>query len=98
MCDYIFLDDKIPALTVRKNKDKEVNNNGRQLLDLCKTTNIIIVNRRMGSDRNIGEHTRLNYNGRKLWIRWLSIIHCLIKSVISKLSVSTPVCRTCTAL
>ena len=62
MSDYILLDDEVSALPERKNKDRKVNNNGRQLVNLCKITDLVIVNGRTGFDRS-GEYTCLNYNG-----------------------------------
>ena len=46
----------------RVNKDKTVNSNGKKLIKLCKENNMIIVNGRTGSDREIGE---LTFNSKK---------------------------------
>ena len=47
----------------RKNKDKVLDNNGRKLLLLCQTANLIIANGRLHSDRYIGEFTYCGHNG-----------------------------------
>ena len=78
--DYISLDDETPALPIRKNRDEKVNNNCRQLVDLCKTTDFIILNGRTGSDRNIGEYTCLNYNGRSA-VDYMIVDHSLFDQV-----------------
>ena len=60
----------------------------------AKQTDIINVNGRTGFDRNTGEHTCLNYNGRSVVDYMIVAVQCLIKSVISELSV----CWVCTSL
>ena len=51
----------------RKSKDKEVDNkHGTQLLDLCKSTGMLILNGRMGRDKGIGEFTRDDTTGRSV--------------------------------
>ena len=40
---------------MRSNLDKLVNNNGRQLIELCKTANLKFLNGRFGSDKSIGQ-------------------------------------------
>ena len=47
----------------RFSKDaRPVNNNGRQLLDICKTSGLVIVNGRLGNDKGIGRATRVMGN------------------------------------
>ena len=41
----------------RKNEDRVVNKNGINLIDLCKATDLKIMNGRMGQDKNIGKFT-----------------------------------------
>ena len=41
----------------RKSLDNKRNNNGFQLLEICKNNNLSILNRRFGADRNIGNYT-----------------------------------------
>ena len=41
----------------RSNKDTNVNNNGKKLIELCKCHDLCIVNGRIGSDKNIGNTT-----------------------------------------
>ena len=47
----------------RSNQDKTINTNGRQLLDVCKMTNLRILNGRVGDDAGIGATTCHKYNG-----------------------------------
>ena len=48
----------------RCNQDKNVNNNGRKLIELCNISDLKIVNGRVPSD-NLGEFTCYNKNGGK---------------------------------
>ena len=48
----------------RVNKDKTINENGKDLINLCKRNNMIIINGRTGSDREIGEVTFQSKNGK----------------------------------
>ena len=50
-------------MTDRKNKDKVLDKNGRKLLLLCQSANLIIANGRLHNDRNIGEFTYCGHNG-----------------------------------
>ena len=43
--------------TKRTNKDSTINNNGKQLIQMCQLHELCIVNGRIGSDRNIGSLT-----------------------------------------
>ena len=47
----------------RINKDKTINVPGRNLIDLCKTHDLCIVNGRFGSDKGIGDFTCYTHNG-----------------------------------
>ena len=47
-------DNEIP---LRKSRDIILDNYGRRLLDLCKSTNLLIANGRLGDDKNIVEFT-----------------------------------------
>ena len=55
--------DRDYEMTDRKNKDKVLDKNGRKLLLLCQSGNLIIANGRLHSDRNIGEFTYCGHNG-----------------------------------
>ena len=48
----------------RASDDKSTNNFGNQLLQMCKTTNLIIVNGRLGYDKGIGKVTCSNSRGQ----------------------------------
>ena len=41
------------------------NNYGKQLLSLCKTTGLYIVNGRMGADLGVGGYTRVDTTGKR---------------------------------
>ena len=51
------------GLTERSNKDLKINNNGRKLIILCKTTGLILTNGRVGKDSGIGQTTCRTANG-----------------------------------
>ena len=42
---------------LRVNSDKQVNNMGRKLIEMCRSLNLIIINGRFGKDRQIGKKT-----------------------------------------
>ena len=48
----------------RTNMDKTINRNGEALIKLCKENNVIIVNGRTGSDREIGDITFKSKKGK----------------------------------
>lgn len=48
----------------RKSRDLVLDNYGRRLLDLCKATNLLIANGRLGDDKDIGEFTCVTNRGR----------------------------------
>ena len=64
--DFVELDNEHNEVPSRRNRDKIINTNGRCLLDLCKTTEMSIVNGRIGSDKGIGEFTCITHNGKSL--------------------------------
>lgn len=47
----------------RVNKDRVIDTYGRRLLELCKSTNLLIANGRWGFDNNIGDFTYLGERG-----------------------------------
>ena len=47
----------------RYNKDVHVNNNGKQLIDLCISLNLKILNGRFGDDKGIGKYTCTSVRG-----------------------------------
>ncbi len=51
--------------TVRYNSDKGINNNGRNLIEMCKCMDLKIVNGRFGSDKGIGDFTCHTTRGGK---------------------------------
>ena len=52
--------------TERMNSDRQLNNNGRRLLELCKATDLKIVNGRLGKDKNVGNFTCFNNFGKSV--------------------------------
>ena len=44
-------------ITNRVNKDKCLNHNGKKLIELCKISDLKIVNRRIGTDKSFGNYT-----------------------------------------
>ena len=50
-------------LVKRFNQDKIINENGEQLVELCKTSNLSIINGRIGKDFKVGSYTFENNQG-----------------------------------
>ena len=71
--DYILFDHYIEAglniniestdIPPRENKDHVIDSYGKRLIVLCKTTNQLIANGRLGSDKGIGEFTFYGQKG-----------------------------------
>ena len=75
--NYIsFLTDSNLPLN-RKNIDKGKNNFGKLLINLCKGQNLFIMNRRVGSDNNIGELTCRNASAVDYFICSPNFIKCI---------------------
>ena len=55
--------DALGIETSRFNQDKTVNNNGRRLIEMCRSVDVTIANGRLGSDRGIGSFTCQKTNG-----------------------------------
>ena len=51
-------------LQPRCNKDKTINQQGKALIELCKSTDLKIINGRYGDDSDIGSYTCCKYNGK----------------------------------
>ena len=62
--DLSFFEDNNILSRKRVNKDKIINENGKDLINLCKRNTMIIINGRTGSDREIGEVTFQSKNGK----------------------------------
>ena len=60
--DDTHLSDLI-TVTPRVNKDHVLDRKGKQLLELCQATSLIIGNGRLHSDLGIGEYTYHSHNG-----------------------------------
>ena len=70
--DIDYLDDDIVnmynteySLPPRCNEDKIINQQGKALIELCKSTDLKIINGRYGNDRNIGSYTCYKYKWQK---------------------------------
>ena len=53
-------------IPLHSNKDTVIDNNGRRLLDLCKSTGLLIGNGRLCADKDIGEFTCITPRGRSV--------------------------------
>ena len=59
---------------LRISQDQMVNNEGNLLLDICKSNNLLILNGRCGSDKNIGAMTFRNQSV-------IDLFYCLVPSI-----------------
>ena len=50
-------------IPLRVNKDHVIDTNGRRLIDLCKSTGLIIANGRLHKDLQLGEYTYCSHGG-----------------------------------
>ena len=50
----------------RVSRDPIIDNYGRRLLDLCKSTDLVIANGRLSEDNQFGEYTCINPRGRSV--------------------------------
>ena len=53
-------------IPLRTSKDSVTDNYGRRLLDLCKSTGLIIANGRLGADKYIGDFTCITPRGQSV--------------------------------
>ena len=65
--DCIDIDSEGLEASERTNKDSKINTNGRSLIDVCKTTDMLILNGRSGEDRGVGNFTCNNYTTEGVW-------------------------------
>ena len=56
----------------RRSQDKDVNDFGRKLIDLCQASNLVILNGRVGDDKNEGKYTFFNHRGKSI------VDYCLV--------------------
>ena len=94
--DYVSFDEAInvpvlpddyetDAALVRLSQDKNVNSNGRKLLDFCKLNGLRICNGRFGQDKGVGKYTYIGSTGSSVVdyvIMSPSLIECLSKFYI----------------
>ena len=52
------------SLPPRLNEHKIINQQGKSLIELCKSTDFKIINGRYGDDRDIGSYTCYKYNDK----------------------------------
>ena len=50
---------------VSEDVNRRVNNQGKRLIDLCKSVGVIMVNGRVGADKGVGKYTRIDSCGHK---------------------------------
>ena len=65
LIDYIDIYDEDEQKPPRLNGDLKVNTNGRLLIDLCKTAEMVLVNGRLNI-RNSGDHNCITHNGERV--------------------------------
>ena len=64
-CVDDFVSDMVQeSFTKRVNQDKQINKNGRELIELCKVTELKILNGRVGKDEGVGKYTCLTGMGQ----------------------------------
>ena len=57
-------DDNFTEIPIRTSSDKKpLNSSGTDLIEFCKETGFVILNGRVGKDKNVGVFTCINYNG-----------------------------------
>ena len=65
----------------RYSMDKSTNDNGKSLLELCKTFDLRILNGRFGEDKNVGKFTCHKKNGKSV-VDYILISDCLAPFVL----------------
>ena len=70
---------------LRTSRDQLVNNEGNLLLDICKSNNLLILNGRCGSDKNIGAMTFRNQSVIDYSIVFYQALHFVKMFTISDL-------------
>ena len=65
LIDYIDINDEDEQVTPRFNKDSKINTIGRLLIDLCKTTKMILVNGRL-NNKNSSDYSCITHNGESV--------------------------------
>ena len=63
LTDHVNLEESATNVPMRLNRDDKINTNGRSLTDLCKSTDLCILNGRLGNDAKLGDFTCYTYNG-----------------------------------
>ena len=61
--DYIMDE---PLTETIANKDKMINNSWKNLIELCKTCDLRIINGRVGDDAGIGNYTFMKHCGQSV--------------------------------
>ena len=80
--DCLLLDGEVNNIESRANRDTKINSNGRLLVDLCKTTEIAILNGRIGEDKHIGEFTCVTHIGKSS-VDYFLAKHCCFDSILN---------------
>ena len=78
-CDYLPLpeDYEVDEVLPRASKDKAINENGKELIDLCISANLRIANGRLHDDAQIGNFTCCSYSGNSV-VDYLAVDQTLI--------------------
>ena len=63
--DCLLLDGGLNNIESRANRDTKINSIVRLLVDTCKTTEVAILNDRIGEDKHMGDYTCVTHNGKK---------------------------------
>ena len=63
MYNYFRMTTKLTLLLSAFHKIKNVNSNGRKLLDFCKLNGLRICNGRFGQDKGVGKYTYIGSTG-----------------------------------
>ena len=62
--DCLQIDGEIKHIKSRAKTDTKINTNSKLIVVLCKTTEIAILNGRIGKNKHIGEYTCVTHNGK----------------------------------
>ena len=68
------------SLLQRKSEDTFVNKNGKNLISLCKSFNLRILNSRFGSDKGVGRYTCHTPRGESL-VDYVLVSDCLVPHI-----------------
>ena len=82
--DYLNIQNDLISNNVsleRKNEDLKINQAGREIIDVCKSLGLVIVNGRLSEDKNIGKFTCHNRNQGKSTIDYAIMSPLLLQNI-----------------